>query len=90
MTGRNERGDSIYLVREDATMLLRVSNHRRTPKQRRVHREVVASLVLDQPIARERIAERVAAAVRSYIAARPSKLDNESSAETRIAQDRFG
>ncbi|SFM04217.1 hypothetical protein [Methylorubrum salsuginis] len=61
---RNERGDSLYLARGDDPGRLRLSNHARTPKQRRGHPEVLASLVIRQPRNPAQIAAMVEAALR--------------------------
>jgi len=61
---RNERGDSFYLARGDDPGRLRLSNHARTPKQRRGHPEVLASLVIRQPRNPVQVAAMVEAALR--------------------------
>ncbi len=61
---RNERGDSFYLAHGEDPGRLRLSNHARTPKQRRGHPEVLASLVIRQPRTRTQIAAMVEAALR--------------------------
>ncbi|WP_342152744.1 hypothetical protein [Methylorubrum sp. SB2] len=61
---RNERGDSFYLARGDDPGRLRLSNHARTPKQRRGHPEVLASLVVRQPRTPAQVAAMVEAALR--------------------------
>ena len=63
---RNERGDSLYLARGDDPGRLRLSNHARTPKQRRGHPEVLASLVVRQPRTRAQVAAMVEAALRDF------------------------
>lgn len=63
---RNARGDSLYLARGDDPWRLRLSNHARTPKQRRGHPEVLASLVVREPKTEARIAAMVEAALRDY------------------------
>lgn len=65
-TARNERGDSLYLARGDDPGRLRLSNHARTPKQRRGHPEVLASLVIRQPRNPAQIATMVEAALRDF------------------------
>lgn len=69
VVARNERGDSIYLAPEGSRYRLRVSNHARTPKQRRVHAEVLASLVLRAPRSREQLERMIEAALRDFAAA---------------------
>ena len=49
LTARNERGDSLYLRRPDSPWHLRLSNHRRTARQRQRRRDILTSLILDQP-----------------------------------------
>lgn len=61
---RNARGDSLYLARGHDPGRLRLSNHARTPKQRRGHPEVLASLVIHQPRTRAQVAAMVEAALR--------------------------
>ena len=66
---RNDRGDSLYLRPEGSPFLLRVSNHARSPKQRRGHPEVLASLVVRGPRTPSQVAAMVEAAVRDFRAA---------------------
>lgn len=63
---RNDRGDSLYLAKGDDPWRLRLSNHARTPKQRRGHPEVLASLVVREPRTEAQVAAMVAAALRDY------------------------
>ncbi|MFF8803350.1 MULTISPECIES: hypothetical protein [unclassified Methylobacterium] len=65
---RNERGDSLYLARGEGRERLRLSNHARTPKQRRVHPEVMASLVIRTPKTEAQVAAMVGAALRDFAA----------------------
>ena len=65
-TARNERGDSLYLARGEGPERLRLSNHARTPKQRRVHPEVMASLVIRAPKTDAQVAAMVEAALRDF------------------------
>ena len=69
VTARNDRGDSLYLRPEGSPFVLRVSNHARTPKQRRGHPEVLASLVVRGPRTPAQVAAMVEAAVRDFRAA---------------------
>ncbi|WP_232630409.1 hypothetical protein [Methylobacterium sp. Leaf118] len=62
---RNDRGDSLYFARDAGPERLRLSNHARTPKQRRGHPEVVASLVIRQPKTRGQVAALVEATLRN-------------------------
>jgi hypothetical protein len=63
---RNARGDSLYLARGNDPGRLRLSNHARTPKQRRGHPEVLASLVIRKPRNPTQIAAMVEAALRDF------------------------
>lgn len=65
-TARNDRGDSRYLARGEGPERLRLSNHARTPKQRRVHPEVMASLVIRAPKTEAQVAALVEAALRDF------------------------
>ena len=65
-TARNTRGDSLYLARGEGPERLRLSNHARTPKQRRVHPEVMASLVIRAPKTEAQVAALVEAALRDF------------------------
>lgn len=67
---RNTRGDSVYLKPEGCSLALRVSNHPRTPKQRRNHPDAVTSLVLRQPKSAAQLDDLVAAAIRNFSAER--------------------
>lgn len=66
VVARNERGDSLYLAKGDSPWRLRLSNHARTPKQRRGHPEVLASLVVRAPKTERQVAAMVEAALRDY------------------------
>lgn len=65
-TARNTRGDSVYLKPEGCAFALRVSNHARTPKQRRNHPDAVTSLVIRQPKTAAQVEELVEASVRNF------------------------
>ena len=65
---RNTRGDSLYLARGADPGHLRLSNHARTPKQRRLHPEVRASLVIGAPRSEAQVAALVEAALRDFAA----------------------
>ena len=69
-TARNTRGDSVYLKTEGCDLALRVSNHARTPKQRRNHPDAVTSLVLREPKSPAQVDDLVAAALRNFTAER--------------------
>jgi hypothetical protein len=73
VSARNTRGDSVYLRPEGCAYALRVSNHARTPKQRRNHPDAIVSLVIRAPRGPEQVAELVAAATRDFAAARARK-----------------
>ncbi|GJD57111.1 hypothetical protein [Methylobacterium dankookense] len=86
VVARNERGDSLYLAQDGSPWRLRLSNHARTPKQRRGHPEVLASLVVRAPRTHAQVAALVEAALRDYagglrrVAAQASGVDAASSA----------
>ncbi len=63
---RNERGDSLYLAHGEGPERLRLSNHARTAKQRRLHPEVMASLVIRGPKTEAQVAALVEAALRDF------------------------
>ena len=63
---RNTRGDSVYLEPEGCAFALRVSNHARTPKQRKNHPDAITSLVLRDPTSEAALAEAVAMALRNF------------------------
>lgn len=67
---RNTRGDSVYLKPEGCAFSLRVSNHARTPKQRRNHPDALTSLVLRQPRSAAQVDDLVAASIRNFAAER--------------------
>jgi hypothetical protein len=62
----NERRDTLYLRRTDSPFFLRVSNHARTPKQRRRRTDILTSLILDRSCSPERIGALVRGAVRDF------------------------
>ena len=66
VAARNERGDSVYLARDGEPFSLRVSNHGRTPKQRRNHPEVLASLVIRESRTAAQVEAMVAASLRDF------------------------
>ena len=72
VTGRNERGDSVYLASPDGVGVLRVSNHARTPAQRRKHPEVATSIVIREPKSAAQVEALVAAAIRQILAKQSS------------------
>ena len=68
VSARNTRGDSVYLRVADGAHALRVSNHARTPKQRRNHPDVATSLILREPKTPAQVEALVATAVRDFFA----------------------
>lgn len=62
----NERRDTLYLRRAGSPGFLRLSNHARTPKQRRRRTDILTSLILDRPHSPERIGALVQGAVRDF------------------------
>jgi hypothetical protein len=66
VVARNTRGDSVYLKPEGCAFALRVSNHARTPKQRKNHPDAITSLVLRDPTSEAALAEAVAVALRNF------------------------
>lgn len=67
---RNTRGDSVYCKREGCDLALRVSNHARTPKQRRNHPDAVTSLLLREPKSAAQVDALVDSALRNFAAER--------------------
>jgi hypothetical protein len=65
---RNTRGDSIYLKPEGCAFALRVSNHARTPKQRRNHPDVLTSLVIRGPKTTAQVQSLAEVASRNFAA----------------------
>ena len=66
VVARNTRGDSVYLKPEGCAFALRVSNHARTPKQRKNHPDAITSLVLRDPTSEAALAEAVAVAAAEF------------------------
>ncbi|MGE8130696.1 hypothetical protein ACQKQD_27325 [Methylobacterium sp. NPDC080182] len=83
IVARNERGDSLYLRRPDCAWHLRVSNHRRTAKQRARRSDILASLVIDGPRSSDQIGNLVREAVRNFEAALARVVDQASAAGSR-------
>ncbi|WP_246696868.1 hypothetical protein [Methylobacterium planeticum] len=84
VSARNTRGDSVYLRPEGCAYSLRVSNHARTPKQRRNHPGALVSLVIRQPRRAAQVADLVAAATRDFAAAR-ARRELQASGEARAS-----
>ena len=80
---RNERGDTLYLAPPDCPFRLRVSNHARSPGQRRRRSDVLTSLVLSGPRSEAQLARMVEQAVRDLAAARARREDQASGAGSR-------
>ncbi|MET0258415.1 MAG: hypothetical protein ABW179_07515 [Methylobacterium sp.] len=76
VSARNERGDSVYCRRSVDTPAIRVSNHARTPKQRKKHPDVATSLVIREPRTPEQVAAMVEAATRAWQAATAREREN--------------
>lgn len=66
---RNTRGDSVYLKPDGSAFALRVSNHARTPKQRRNRPETLTSLVVRQSKTVAQVDALVEGALRNFAAA---------------------
>ncbi|NEU11310.1 hypothetical protein G3T14_04115 [Methylobacterium sp. BTF04] len=66
VVARNTRGDSIYLKPEGCAFALRISNHDRTPKQRKNHPDAIASLVIRDRRTEAGVAALVTVAVRNF------------------------
>ena len=66
VVARNTRGDSTYLKPEGCAFALRVSNHPRTPKQRKNHPDAITSLVIRDRRTEAGVAAMVAEAVRNF------------------------
>lgn len=76
VSARNARGDSVYCRRSADTPAIRVSNHARTPRQRRKHPDVATSLVFRDPRTPEKVTAMVEAALRAWAAARARGQDH--------------
>ena len=73
VVARNTRGDSVYLKPDACAFALRVSNHVRTPKQRRNHPDAITSLVLRDPTSEAALVESVAVALRNFAGERAKR-----------------
>ncbi|WP_336489054.1 hypothetical protein [Methylobacterium nigriterrae] len=82
-TARNARGDSVYLRPEGCAYALRVSNHARTPRQRRNHPEAIVSLVIRSTRTEAQVAALAAAAARDFAAARARAEVQDAEASSR-------
>ena len=80
VVARNARGDSVYLSPGSGPFALRISNHARTPKQRRSHREVLTSLVIREPRSPVQVEAMVAAALRDFAAASARRSGSDADA----------
>ncbi|TXM78218.1 hypothetical protein FV218_03485 [Methylobacterium sp. WL69] len=70
IVARNTRGDSLYLKPEGCAFALRISNHARTPKQRKNHPDAITSLVIRTPQTERGVDALVAQALRNFSGAR--------------------
>ncbi|GJE37901.1 hypothetical protein [Methylobacterium persicinum] len=70
IAARNERGDSLYLHRPGSPWHLRLSNHARTPKQRKRRTDILTSLIIDAPRSAEQVTALVRGALRDFEAGR--------------------
>ncbi|WP_245442767.1 hypothetical protein [Methylobacterium terrae] len=68
--GQGTRGESFYFSLPGAEGQLRVANHPRTPRQRLKHPEVVASLVVAEPLSEAALRGRLSATLRDFRARR--------------------
>ncbi|KQP52236.1 MULTISPECIES: hypothetical protein [unclassified Methylobacterium] len=66
VVARNTRGDSVYLKPEGCTYALRVSNHARTPKQRKNHPDAITSLVIRASTGPAQVDALVETALRNF------------------------
>ena len=73
VVARNTRGDSVYLKPDACAFALRVSNHARTPKQRKNHPDAITSLVLRDPTSEAALAAQVAVALRNFAGERAKR-----------------
>lgn len=62
----NTRGDSAYLKQAGCAFALRVSNHARTPKQRKNHPDAITSLVIRHPKTAAQVDVLVEGALRTF------------------------
>ncbi len=69
----NTRGDSHYLRPEGCAFALRVSNHARTPKQRKNHPDAIVSLVIRTPQTERSVDALVEQALRNFAGARRTR-----------------
>lgn len=83
VVARNERGDSLYLQPGGCSFALRLSNHARTPKQRRRRTDVLASLVIREARSPEQVAALVAGTLRDFDLARGRREAQASGAASR-------
>ena len=73
IVARNTRGDSLYLKPAGCAFALRISNHARTPKQRKNHPDAITSLVIRTPQTERGIDALVAQALLNFAGARRSR-----------------
>jgi len=80
VVARNTRGDSVYLKPEACAFALRVSNHARTPKQRKNHPDAITSLVIRTPQTERSVNALVEQALQNFAGARRTREASEQSA----------
>lgn len=80
---RNDRGDTIYLKRPGSPWHLRLSNHTRTPKQRRRRTDILTSLVIATPRSPDQVAGAVDATLKNFQAASAMRAGQPSAAAAR-------
>ncbi|MCJ2080094.1 hypothetical protein [Methylobacterium sp. J-090] len=73
VVARNTRGDSFYLKPEGCAFALRISNHARTPKQRKNHPDAIASLVIRTPQTERSVDALVEQALLNFAGARRTR-----------------
>jgi hypothetical protein len=85
LAASNTRRDSHYLKPEGCAFALRISNHARTPKQRKNHPDAITSLVIRTPQTEASVDALVEQALRNFFgarrvmdASRASDIKNES------------
>ena len=64
---------SVYLKPDACAFALRVSNHARTPKQRKNHPDAITSLGLRDPTSEAALAAQVAVALRNFAGERAKR-----------------
>jgi hypothetical protein len=80
IVARNTRGDSVYLKPKGCAFALRISNHARTPKQRKNHPDAITSLVIRTPQTERSVNALVEQALQNFAGARRTREASEQSA----------